>query len=158
LTVTPLGGYTGTVNFSCGSLPSEATCTFSPSSITPNGSAATSTLTISTTAAVAALRTPPSGNQVPWIPAGSLALAGIVGFFIAPRRRIRWNRQLWILVSAILLSGAWAFIGCGGSATTGNGNPPHNPGTPSGSYTVSVSLSGSAGGPSHTLSLQVAVQ
>ena len=51
LTITPVGGYTGTVSFSCGTLPSLATCTFAPSSVTPgNGTAATTKLTITTTA------------------------------------------------------------------------------------------------------------
>lgn len=157
LTVTPVGGYAGTVNLSCGSLPSEATCTFSPSAVTPvNGSPATSTLTIATTAAVAALRTPPAGSQLPWIPAGSLALAGAVGLLISPRRLTRWNRRLWMLASAVLLSGAWfSLTGCSSSSTS---NTTKNPGTPSGAYTVTVNLSDAAGGPTHTLTLQVTIQ
>jgi hypothetical protein len=35
LTITPIGGYTSIVSFSCGTLPSLATCTFAPSSVTP---------------------------------------------------------------------------------------------------------------------------
>src|SRR5262249_29691640 len=37
LTTTPLNGFTGTVSFSCGTLPVNVTCTFSPASITLNG-------------------------------------------------------------------------------------------------------------------------
>lgn len=50
-TVTPSGGYTGTVTFSVSGLPAGATGTFTPGSVTTSGS---STLGISTTTAVAA--------------------------------------------------------------------------------------------------------
>jgi hypothetical protein len=50
-TVTPSGGYTGTVTFSVTGLPAGATGTFTPTSVTTSGS---STLGITTTAAVAA--------------------------------------------------------------------------------------------------------
>jgi hypothetical protein len=41
LTVTPMGGSSGTLHFSCGTLPAGVACTFTPSSLTPNGVAAT---------------------------------------------------------------------------------------------------------------------
>lgn len=50
-TVTPSGGYTGTVSFSVSGLPAGATGTFTPASITTSGS---STLAVTTTTAVAA--------------------------------------------------------------------------------------------------------
>ena len=36
-TVTPVGGYAGTVKFSCGAFPAQAACSFSPASVTPSG-------------------------------------------------------------------------------------------------------------------------
>jgi len=57
-TVTPVGGYSGTVKFSCGLLPSEASCSFSPATVaSSSGSALTSTLTITTSAAMSRLGT-----------------------------------------------------------------------------------------------------
>ena len=50
-TVTPSGGYSGTVTFSVSGLPAGATGTFTPASVTASGS---STLAITTTTAVAA--------------------------------------------------------------------------------------------------------
>jgi hypothetical protein len=44
--------------------------------------------------------------------------------------------------------------GCGG----GGNSSPSNPGTPAGSYTVSVTASGSAGGPQHAMSITLIVQ
>ena len=48
ITVTPLNGFTGTVSFKASGLPSGATGTFSPASVTGSGSA---TLTVATTTA-----------------------------------------------------------------------------------------------------------
>jgi hypothetical protein len=50
-TVTPNGGYTGTVTFSVSGLPAGATAAFTPTSVTTSG---TSTLGVSTTASTAA--------------------------------------------------------------------------------------------------------
>ncbi|HSM86829.1 MAG TPA: hypothetical protein VLT16_11780, partial [Candidatus Limnocylindrales bacterium] len=50
-TVTPVNGYTGTVNFSVSGLPPFATATFTPASLTASGS---STLTITTTSSTPA--------------------------------------------------------------------------------------------------------
>lgn len=50
-TVTALGGFTGTVNFSVSGLPSGATGTFSPTSVTGSGSSTLSVSTSSTTPA-----------------------------------------------------------------------------------------------------------
>ncbi|MDR3737298.1 MAG: pectinesterase family protein, partial [Acidobacteriaceae bacterium] len=50
ITFTPVGGYTGTVTLSCGSLPANVYCTFTPLTLTANGSntVQTSTLSIAT--------------------------------------------------------------------------------------------------------------
>ncbi len=47
LTVTPENGFSSPVSFICSDLPAGENCTFSPSAITPNGSPATSALSIS---------------------------------------------------------------------------------------------------------------
>ncbi len=51
VSVTPAGGFAQPVTFACSGLPSEATCTFAPATVTPGASAVTTTLTITTTAA-----------------------------------------------------------------------------------------------------------
>ncbi|HTU33779.1 MAG TPA: S53 family peptidase [Candidatus Acidoferrum sp.] len=45
ITITPINNFTGTVGFSCTG-PSGTSCTFSPSTVTPNGAAVTTTATI----------------------------------------------------------------------------------------------------------------
>jgi hypothetical protein len=157
LTLTQIGGYTGTVNLSCTGLPSEATCTFSPSTLTSTGSSPiTGKLTVSTTAAVARLGSDddhPAG--VPWIPAGSLALAGLVGLAISPAKTRRWNSRFRATCLLLILAAGWLSLqGCGGG---GSGNMK-NPGTPPGSYAINVIVADTNAGPQHSVALSVTVQ
>ena len=46
ITVTPVNNFTGAVGFSCNGLPTGATCSFSPSDVTPSGEAVTTTATV----------------------------------------------------------------------------------------------------------------
>ena len=163
LSITPSGGYAGTVKFSCGSLPSEVTCTFTPSSVTPaNGTAATTTLSIATTAAVASA-TPVQPNRSPWTP-GVISLAGLLGLVWSKRARTRisvWASgagYMMLLAAVLLIAG-----GCSGSSSSGNGSGPSNPGTPNlgtpaGSYSIVVTAADSASGPTHSMTLSVMVQ
>ncbi len=157
-TVTPMGGYTGTVKFSCGALPAQAACSFSPASATPSGgSPASSTLTVTTAAAMAALNPDRhSGPSLPpWIPAGGLALAGVMGFAWAPKTIGRWNRQLCLLSWGLLLASiSLSVLGCGG----GSSSPSTPATTPAGSYTISVNATDSAGGAQHAVSIALTVQ
>jgi hypothetical protein len=155
--VTPVAGFAGTVNFSCGSLPPEAACSFSPASATPTGgSPASSTLTITTATAAAALdpnrRSGPS--LPPWIPAGGLAFAGAIGLAFTPKKIRRWNRQLHLLWWSLLLASiSISVLACGG------GSSPSGPvTTPAGSYTISVNASDTASGPQHAVSIALSVQ
>ena len=156
-TVSPVGGYAGTVKFSCGTLPSQAACSFTPASVTPSGgSPVSSTLTVTTAAATARLNPDrPFGPSIPWLPADGLALAGVMGLVFAPGKMRRWSRQLRLLSFALLLGSlSLAIQGCGG----GGNSSPSNPGTPAGSYTISVNASDSAGGPQHAMNVTLTVQ
>ena len=91
LTLTPAGDYTGTVTFSCGTLPAHVSCSFAPPSITiaAGSGPVTDTLTVSTgtTQSAALLDQPgtPSHHDISyaafWLP-GSL-----LGMFAFRRRR-----------------------------------------------------------------------
>ena len=153
-TVSPVGGYAGTVSFSCGTLPGQAACSFSPASVTPSGgSPASTTMTITTATSSAMLN--PERRSSPWFPTGGLALAGVIGLAFAPKRIWRLNQQLrWLCWALLLASLSLLASGCGG----GGNNSTSNPGTPAGSYTVSVTASSSAGGPQHAMSITLIVQ
>jgi hypothetical protein len=59
LILTPRGGFTGSVSFSCTELPAEASCTFSPSTVALNGEDnARSTVTLQTS------RSTPNGHAI----------------------------------------------------------------------------------------------
>jgi hypothetical protein len=157
-TVTSVAGYAGTVKFSCGPLPAQAACSFAPASATPSGSSpASSTLTITTAAATAALHPNqgPKPSLPPWMPAGGLALTGAAGIAFAPGKIRRWSRQLRLLsVGLLWASLSLLVLGCGG----GNSSPSAPATTPAGSYTISVNVADSAGGPQHAVSLALVVQ
>jgi hypothetical protein len=154
LSVTPSGGFVQPVTFACSGLPSEATCTFAPATVTPGASAVTTTLTISTTAAQASVLR--SGVT------GLLALGSVLLLVMPGTRRLaRWSRWFGL---AVVLSLGGAFMGCGGgnsgSGTSGSsgsgGSTTSNPGTPSGTSTVTITAT--SGSINKTASLQVTVQ
>jgi hypothetical protein len=151
ITLTPLGGYSGTVRFSCGALPSEATCTFSPSSLAITGGApGTAALTISTAASTASLRDIPGSL-------GKIVWAGLIWFLFSSRRIRRLNRRMTSLaiVTMLLLGGLLFVSACGG----GSGSPtPTNSGTPAGTDTVTVTITDSASGTSHSVPFQLTIQ
>jgi hypothetical protein len=153
LTVTPAGGFAQPVSFTCTGLPSEASCGFAPSTVTPGASPATTVLTISTTAAHAVKS---SGNNRSSL--GGLAafasLAMLILTFRPNGKRMQW------LVVLLTLGVAAGLLGCGGGSSGsgggGGGGGTTDPGTPAGTTTVTVTAT--AGSLSQTVSLSVAVQ
>jgi hypothetical protein len=128
LTIAGGTGYNGTVTFSnasCSGLPSETTCSFNPASVTGNGS---TTLTIKTTAATSAALDQRHGFGW-WMGSSGAAFAGIFLLGAAPKRRRTSLLCLLVLFVA-------ALPGCGGGGSTSSGGG--NPGTPVGTYTVTV--------------------
>ncbi len=161
ITLTPRNFYNGTVTFSCGTLPSEATCTFSNPSLTPNGNGVlTSVLTIKTTAPSSALMAPmdvtPHGGAPSLL--ASLAGVGLFGLILAGEWK-KNGRRMGIILALVALGMLVTLVGCGGSSTP----PIKDPGTPPGTYTVTVTASGTAGNnngntSAHTLTLTLTVQ
>jgi hypothetical protein len=166
ITVTPSNGYAGTVTFSCVSntLPSKTTCSFSPSSISPSsGTYATVTLTLSTTAATASLVVPAQPNAKPGAPSlwAGLSSFGIFSLVLAGIGRKRGRRQMAIVLGMVLVLAMFTLVGCGGSnnSSTPPITNPGVPGTPSGSYPVTVTAAGTGiGTPTHTMTVTLVVQ
>ena len=59
------GAFTAPITLSCGNLPTQAVCTFSPATLTPGSGSAQSTLTISTGTKAAAPAVPGDSPQLP---------------------------------------------------------------------------------------------
>jgi hypothetical protein len=140
LSVNPqYGAFTNAVSLACSNLPSRSTCSFSPQTVTPGASGATSNLTISTTAPSASFKGPfdPPPLYGLWIGLMALSLTALAGI-----RRFARTRALALYVSAGLLGLFLALLAaCGGGG--GGGGGPTNPGTPTGTYTITVA--GTAG-------------
>jgi hypothetical protein len=118
ISVTPQGGFSAAVSFSCSGLPAGATCSFSPATVTPSGGTATTTLTVSTTATTAALHK----FSHPSFPAFELGLA--LWFFGFKR----WRRLQPILLLVVCTATLSLLSACGGGGnSTGGGTPPVQP-------------------------------
>lgn len=154
LTLTSVGGYSGTATLACGTLPAHLSCTFAPASVSLTGSnnAATSTLTIATNAS-AALITPefPTQSHHPGVLSALLfpgfGLVGLAALGRRGRSRSGLSIRLLLLLTAVSAGGMLGIAGCGG--------PNNNAAT--GTYTVPVTATG-ASTTSSTVSLTIVVQ
>ena len=160
--VTPTNNYQGTITFTCGNLPANVTCTFSPASLTltPTSSgsvtAQQTTLTVNTNASstVVGMLAPHQGSQV--LTASLFFLpGGLTGLLIAfNRKRLRKYRG-WqaMLILGVLLSGLMGLSACGGSTTKDVAT--------AGTNTVTISAAGTgttgSGSPNATTSLNLTI-
>jgi hypothetical protein len=158
VTLTPRNFYNGTVTFTCAGLPSKTTCAFSNPTLTPNGNTPmTTTLSLQTTAPISASLTPAHGSML----LASLSSVGIFGLILAGNWKR--NRRMGIVLGVLAIGMVLMMVGCGGS----NSSPPVTvtpiPGTPTGSYPITVTATGTAGTnggntAAHTLIVTLVVQ
>jgi len=134
LTATPTNGFSQGITFSCSGLPSNDSCSFSPSTINPSGAPATTTLTVAESANAASSK--PS-DLWPGASGGALAMAFC---WLGWRKRRRIGPALFALG---LMIGLGAFAGCGG-----NGTSPAK-------TTYNVTVTATSGSLSHTATLTV---
>jgi hypothetical protein len=147
------GGFPNSISFSASGLPSASTATFTPPSVTPGATAATTTLSISTTARGAL---PPSVKRAPrttpqlalWSFAQATILLGLF-FFGRTNRHRRFAPTTFVTVALLL---AIIIAGCGGGTTT----PPPPSGTPAGTSTITVTAT--SGSLVHTTTVTLTVQ
>lgn len=115
LTVTPSNHYNGTVTFSCGSLPSLATCTFNPASAVLDGiTPVTVQLTVTTAAVSASLQGPIHGNSTLL---ASLGTMGLFAMMLAGSFKKR-SRGAGIVLGMLILTMTFSLVGCGGSSSS----------------------------------------
>ena len=126
--------FNGTISLACSGLPSEATCIFSPATITATGSplVAAPSVTVTTTAPTAMLRQPKHNHWPNFLTVASFTFGFVL--LAGNRRRCRFP---FVLPLVILLM----FVpGCGGGSSNSSSTPisHSNAGTPKGTYNVVV--------------------
>jgi len=148
VTLTSVNGYSSAVTLSCavtgtGTPPPacSASSSFSPGSVTPTSSGATSALTITTTPANAAMFTPRSFYYATWLPVAGLSLVG-VGFSSTRSRR---KKLLGLMMLGMVMATLILLPACGGSSSGGGGGGGGGGGTPAGAYTVTITGAGADG-------------
>jgi Pro-kumamolisin, activation domain/Bacterial Ig-like domain (group 3) len=129
ITISGQSNYNSALTFSptmCSGLPAESSCSFSPPSVTGPGSM---TLTVSTTAPHQVASN--TNYSVPFWTGMSGFLCCIVLFGFPNSKR-----RMAIGVTVLTLAFASLLVGCGGGGGGGGGHT--DPGTPAGSYTITV--------------------
>jgi hypothetical protein len=167
LNLSPAGGFNQAVSLSCSGTPAQSTCSVSPSTITPGGTAPVPvTVTVSTTAPSAATpgvnRTPPPLKRLPQV-LWFLGVASLLGFLTGSRWLAGAGRDapkhqpsgpsvpVGVVTILVLL---WS--SCGGGAMGPSSNTS-NPGTPAGTYTLTVTGVSTSGSASLTRDLKLSL-
>jgi Pro-kumamolisin, activation domain/Bacterial Ig-like domain (group 3) len=153
LQITYQFGYTGTVTFGNGALfPPETTFSFSPSTVTGT---ATTQLTITTTAPQAAARKGSGiARGVGWTAGSGIMVCALLAGASSGRRR--WSALLSLVALGLVLT--LPSCGGGGEGAGGGGDSGGNldPGTPKGTYVLTVAAT--SGSLTHTATFQLVVQ
>ena len=142
ISVKSVNGFDSAVSFSCSGLPAGTSCSFSPATVIPPGTAASTTLTL--TASTSASTQPPT-------PIGSIPVAALAFTFCFVRFRNRRCCSVWILCVAATL-GLFCLSACGGGNST-----PNSKTTPPPSESGTVTVMATSGSLSHSTSLTVYV-
>jgi uncharacterized repeat protein (TIGR01451 family) len=147
LNVTNNGSGLGAISFACSGLPSGATCSFNPASVTASAQVA---MSIATTAKSLVFSPQLRWPILPY--AALLAILGIMAtVFSRQTRKFKLRFAAGMAVTALLV-----LVGCGVSMKTPA--PPHTPGTPAGTFAVTVTASSASGGATATSVVNLTVQ
>jgi hypothetical protein len=126
VTLTSVGGFAGQVTLACSGLPADAGCSFSTNPTLTAGGTGTATLTITNTAADAALRTPRSFTPANLVPLTAAAvfpfeLTGLGVFFAGLcRRKPRATQRMRLLALLLCSIGILGLTACCTTTTTFN--------------------------------------
>ena len=161
ITLTPVGGFTGSVNLAAAIASGPAGAQHAPTftfgstnqvSITGAG-AATATLTVSTTPATMASALPGGRpGQVNGYATGAATVAFVLFAGFAARRR-KWITLVGMLTLLAVFTGGLAACSGGGSGTPGGSH--NDPGTTAGTYTITLTASSGATTSTGTITLTV---
>ena len=158
ISITPSGGFNKVVTFTCSGMPTGASCTVAPSSVTLDGSTvAQAKVMVTTTQRSGFFTLPELRFQPRFVPWAWAALFACILFwigFLRLRKVQEGALRLLVPCSALLLALLCASCGGGGYVTPTPGKGPPG-GTPAGTYTIVVT--GTSGNVSHAASTQLTV-
>jgi hypothetical protein len=151
LTASAVGGsFPDALSLSCSGLPSGATCSFSPSAITPGASQATTTLTIGTAESVSENMPFPQRHAPVGALWAQLQGLGVVGLVLANGKR-RSRKTVMLVLLLLMVLGLLLLSGCAG----GTGIAPQNQNNP---HTYTVTVTGKYGSLQHTIPVSLTIE
>jgi hypothetical protein len=151
ITVTPVNGFNSQVSFACSGQSNGVTCGFNPTTVTPSGSAATTTLTIATTTQSAALVRPEDEGLRRGLRGGAtMAFLAAGALWLFRRKKDRSWLALVIVGLAMTAAGLGGCTSGSSSNSSGSGSQPQ-----SANYTITVTAT--AGSQSQTASYTLTV-
>ena len=142
LTITPQNSFSSAVSFACSGLPAGAACSFSPSTVIPSGSPASSILAVSTSATAGSASKSRPGSRLP-VSAAALAL-----LLLCTRRKLRLRLPILLILAAVALS---TLTACA-NYTLAN---PIQPVTP---VVSTVTVTAQSGSLTHTATLTLTIE
>jgi hypothetical protein len=163
LLVTPISGFDGTVTLSCSGAPLESTCLPSQSSAVLNGNTA-APFSVQVKTSAPSVASPGVGRQSR--PSDGLRILPMVlmlalaSMLLASATRSRgaagqWRRAQAFTITLGFLLLTVTLISCGGGGSNNSPPPPPPVGTPTGTYTLTVTAA--SGGVSHKTPLTLIV-
>jgi hypothetical protein len=159
VTVTPVNGFNAYVTLSCTGLPINTTCTFTPISVLAactTGATGAQTCTPGTSVMQIQTQTPSPNPTASNSDAGMQRYAIILPVLFAfaglgARKRRTWRN---LALAMLVFAGVMGMTACSQRYRYLNHGPPNNPGTPIGSYTVTIQASSSTGSETTTPPVQ----
>jgi Beta-propeller repeat len=167
LSITPVGGFNQPVALACSGAPPLSTCSVSPASMTPDGTnPENATVTVTTTARSMVppgknpFTLPPASNPcraLPWLLTLTVltAILGTFGFAVGGARQVGRMRRLKVRLAFPVIVAICLLVSCGGGSSSSGGHP----GTPAGTYTLTLTgiVSTTAGPVSRSASVSLTV-
>jgi hypothetical protein len=160
VTLTPANGFNSAISLSCSGLPSGATCTFSPASVTPSGGPVTSTVSVMAPSQSALLpNRAPAGTPQERLAFGWVMPWGFISLLGLGRARKRSRIGEWsfrVALGASLIAGSLWVAGCGGGSSSMSGGGGNNTPTTT-TFTLTIT-SAATGVQSQTAQVTVNLQ
>ena len=155
VSVTAVNGFNGTINFACSGLPTGAACTVPPVTLNATTATASTTLTVTTTAASQLVNPGTRPESRGWLRAtGELMPLGAccIGILLISLRARQSRSNLTLTLALAVFAVFVAVAGCGG------GKSSHSGGSPPGTTAATVTGTSSSGAPAYSMSFTLTIQ